>query len=140
MNCPVYKKLCNQLIISTGVTFSDNTLIINIPQANYNNNEKYCVVVAQTIPSTTTVTAPVVITIGTDTTQYPLVNSDCTPTLACAINTRTRYSVCVHTTTTSGTFRLIGRIPCSQCSNNLSSLPITTTTSVSTTTTTATGG
>ena len=36
---------------------------------------------------------------------------------------RTRYSVCVHTNISTGVFKLLGKIPCSQCSNYLASLP-----------------
>mgnify|MGYP006954149427 FL=1 len=124
LSCPNYKRLCDRLVISSGVTFANNTLVINIPQGNYANKEKYCIVVAQNLPDTTTITAPVVITIGTDTaTTYPLLNGDCTNVTACAINRRTRYSVCVHTDIASGVFKLLGKIPCSQCSNYLASLP-----------------
>lgn len=128
MSCPTYKRLCNRLIISSAVTFTGGNLIINIPQGNYNDKEKYCIVIAQNIPSTTTINAPVFITIGTSTTTYPLMNCDCTNVTACAINRRTRYSVCVHTNISTGVFKLLGRIPCSQCSNAAASLPIPTTT------------
>ena len=124
MSCPTYKKLCKRLIISSAVSFTNNTLIINIPQGNYTNQEKYCIIVAQNLPDNTTITAPVAITIGADaTTTYPLMNCDCTNVTACAINRRTRYSVCVHTNIAGGVFKLLGRIPCSQCSNSLASLP-----------------
>lgn len=124
MSCPTCKRLCNRLIISSDVTFTDNTLVINIPEGSYANKEKYCIVVAQNLPDTTTITAPVGITIGTDTgTVYPLLNGDCTNVYACSINRRTRYSVCVHTDIASGAFKLLGRLPCSQCSNYLASLP-----------------
>lgn len=123
MSCPTYRKLCNNLIVSTAVTFSDNTLIINIPQGNYQNCCKYCIVVAQNLPAETTITAPVVITIGSGTTTYPLLNCNCTPVYACAINTRTRYSTIVKTDISSGSFVLTGKIPCSSCNNVLVSLP-----------------
>ena len=123
MSCPNYKRLCKRLIISNSVTFSGGNLVINLPEGSYANKEKYCIVVAQNIPTTTTITAPVVITIGTNTTTYPLMNADCTTVYACAINRRTRYSTCVHTDISGGVFKLLGKIPCSQCSNNLSSLP-----------------
>lgn len=123
MSCPNYKKLCKRLIISTAVTFENNTLVINLPEGNYANNEKYCIVVAQNIPDTTTITAPVEISIGSGTTTYPLVNCDCSNVYACSINRRTRYSVCVFTNISSGVFKLLGRLPCSQCANNLASLP-----------------
>ena len=126
MSCPTTKTLCKRLVISQAVTFDGTNLIINIPAGAYNDNEKYCIVVAQNIPDTTTITAPVVITIGTGTTTYPLMNCDCTNVGACAINRRTRYSVCVHTNIGTGVFKLLGKLPCSRCINNATSLPIVT--------------
>lgn len=123
MSC-ANRRLCDRLIISTAVTFADNTLTIDLPAGSYNDKEKYCIVVAQNLPDTTTITAPVVITIGGDTTTtYPLMNCDCTTVYACSINRRTRYTVCVHTDIASGVFKLVGKIPCSRCENNLSALP-----------------
>jgi len=46
MSCPNYKRLCKRLVISEAVTFADDTLTINIPEGNYNDCEKYCIVVA----------------------------------------------------------------------------------------------
>jgi hypothetical protein len=126
MNCT--KHLCDRLIISDSVTFADTTLTINIPDGVYGNNCRYCIVVAQTIPAETTITANVVITIGDDTTTYPLTDCRGIPVSACSINTRTRYTVVVNTTSTSGTFRLVGKVPCTLCNNNLSSLPAPATT------------
>lgn len=123
-SCQVARRLCNNLIISSAVTFADGTLTINIPEGTYGNYCKYCIVVAQAIPVETTVVAPVVITIGTGTTEYPLINCDGTSVLACSINSRTRYSTVVNTTTTTGSFKLLGRLPCSRCESNLASLPI----------------
>ena len=123
------KRICDRLIISSAVTFADGTLTINLPQDNYGNGCRYCIVVAQNIPEETTITAPVVITIGDDTTTtYPLMNCDCTTVYACSINRRTRYSVKVHTDIASGVFKLLGKVPCSRCGNNLTSLPASTTT------------
>lgn len=128
MSCPTYKRLCKRLIISSAVTFTGGNLIINLPDGNYLNNEKYCIVVAQNIPTATTINAPVFITIGTSTATYPLMNCDCTNVTACSINRRTRYSVCVYTNISTGVFKLLGRIPCSQCPNVAPSLPVSTTT------------
>lgn len=125
MSCPTVKQLCKNLIVSTGVTFADGTLLIDIPAGSYCANNKYCIVVAQTIPDTTTINAPVAITIGGDTSvTYPLVNCDCTSVLACSINSRTRYSVCVKTNIGTGAFKLLGKIPCSRCANSVAALPI----------------
>lgn len=124
MSCPTTKRLCKRLVISQAVTFDGTNLVINIPDGNYLNNEKYCIIVAQNIPATVTIAAPVVITIGTGTTTYPLMNCDCTNVTACSINRRTRYSVCVHTDIATGVFKLLGKIPCSRCADNALSLPI----------------
>lgn len=94
------------------MTFTAGTLIINIPAGSYNDNCKYCIVVAQNIPATATINAPVVITIGTGTVQYPLVKCDCTQVTACALRTRTKYPVVVNTTATGGNFKLLCRTCC----------------------------
>lgn len=124
MSCPTTKRLCKRLIISQAVNFDGTNVIIDIPEGTYNNNEKYCIIVAQNIPATATISSPVVISIGGGTTTYPLVNCDCTNVTACSINRRTRYSVCVHTDIASGVFKLMGKIPCSRCADNALSLPI----------------
>ena len=124
MSCPNVRRLCKNLVISTAVTFADGTLTINIPAGNYGNGCKYCLVIAQAIPAETTITAPVVITIGDGTTEYDLVGCDCNPITACSINTRTRYSTIVSTNTTTGVFKLLGKLPCSRCAENLASLPV----------------
>ena len=122
-------RLCNRLIISSSVTFTGGNLIINLPAGNYSNKCKYCIVIGQTIPEGTTITASVFFTIGSDTTTtYPLINCDCTSVYACSINSRTRYTVCVHTDISAGVFKLINKIPCSRCRDNLASLPASTTT------------
>lgn len=124
MSCPVSKCLCERLILSQAVTFSGTNLIINIPEGKYADGEKYCIIIAQDIPTTTTIAANVVITIGTDTTTYPLVNCDCTNVTACQINSRTRYSTKVHTDIQSGVFKLLGPANCCKCSHGARSLPI----------------
>lgn len=127
MSCAPVKRLCKKLIISQSITFTNNTLIINIPAGSYINKEKYCIIVAQDLPDQTTITAPVVITIGEDTTTtYPLVDSNCIAVNACSINRRTRYSVVVNTNIQDGVFSLIERLPCSRCTEDIEALPVTT--------------
>lgn len=121
MSCSNVCKLCDRLIISESVTFAAGTLTINIPAGSYADGCKYCIVVAQTIPATTTITAPVVITIGTGTETYPLVNRCCAQVTACAIRTRTKYSTVVSTDATGGTFKLLGR-PCCAPNNALTAI------------------
>lgn len=121
MACKNVCKLCDRLIISQAITFTGGNLVVNLPDGSYNNNEKYCIVLAQAIPETTTINAPVVITIGTGTQQYPLVNRCCRPVTACGVHTRTRYSTCVETSATSAVFKMLGE-PCCQPNNNLRSV------------------
>lgn len=112
MACKNVCRICDRLIISQSVTFADGTLTVNIPAGSYGDGCKYCIVIAQTIPAETTITAPVVITIGDGTVEYPLVGCDCAPVTACALRTRTRYAVRVATTATGGTFKMQGRGCC----------------------------
>ena len=125
MACKNICKLCKKLILSTAVNFDagTNELIIGLPEGVYYNNEKYCIVVAQPIPTTTSIGATVVVSIGTDPTRYPLVRRNCQQATACNISTRTKYSVCVATNTISGVFKLLGDIGC--CGEEvLASLPV----------------
>lgn len=121
MSCKPVCKLCDKLVISSGVTFTGGNVIINIPAGDYRNGCKYCLVVAQAIPTTATIAAPVVITIGTGTEQYPLTRCDCSQVTACGIRTRTRYSTIVSTNATGGTFKMLGR-PCCSPNNSLGSI------------------
>ena len=100
--------LCPRLILSADVTFAAGTLTINLPAGSYNNAEKYCIVVAQAIPAATTITAPVVVTIGDGTETYPLTNRYGAQVTANLIRSRTKYAACVSTTATGGAFRLLG--------------------------------
>lgn len=121
MACKPICKLCDRLIISQSVTFTGGNLVINLPAGSYNNGCKYCIVVAQAIPDTATINAPVVVTIGAGTELYPLTNRCCAQLTACAIRTRTRYSTVVSTTPTGGTFKLLGNAcPCP--TNNLTAI------------------
>ena len=112
MSCSNVCRLCPNLVISQAVTFADGTLTVNIPAGSYGNGCKYCIVIAQTIPAATTITAPVVITIGDGTEEYPLVNRCCAPVAACALRTRTRYATVVATDATGGTFKMLGKGCC----------------------------
>lgn len=109
MDCKCIGRLCDKFIISTAVAFTGGNLVITIPAGSYNNNGKYCIVVAQAIPATATVNAPVVIQIGTGTQLYPVTRCDCAPLTVCGIKSRRKYSMRVETTPTSGVFRLLGK-------------------------------
>lgn len=113
MSCNNVCRLCDKLVLSQSVTFADGTLTVNLPAGSYANGCRYCIVIAQAIPVEATIAAPVVITIGTGTEEYPLVNRCCAPVTACGIRTRTRYGVVVATDATGGTFKMLGRPSCS---------------------------
>lgn len=112
MACNNVCRLCDRFVISEAVTYNGTSLVINLPAGSYNDGCKYCVVVAQTIPATTTINAPVVITIGDGAVQYPVTNKCCAQLSACAIRTRTRYAMVVSTTATGGSFKLLGNACC----------------------------
>lgn len=100
--------LCPRLILSQAITFADDTLTVNLPANAYGNCERYCIVLAQSIPEETTINSAVVFTIGTGTTEYPFVNRDCTPILASQVRTRKIYPVRVNTGVNDGVFKYIG--------------------------------
>lgn len=113
MACKPVCRLCSKFIISQDVSFTGGNLVVNIPAGSYANNEKYCIVLSQNIPDTTTINAPVVISVGTGTELYPVVTKCCRPVLAAGIRTRTRYSMVVETSATGANFKLLGNTcPC----------------------------
>jgi 3-deoxy-D-manno-octulosonate 8-phosphate phosphatase KdsC-like HAD superfamily phosphatase len=115
------------------VTFATDTLTINLPAGSYNDGQKYCIVVAQAIPDATTINAPVVVTIGDGTVEYPLLSKCGAQLTAAALRTRTRYATIVSTNATGGAFKLLGNAACAPV-NNLTAIDGTDTT------TTAGGG
>lgn len=132
MSCKPACKLCDKLIISQSVTVvtidGTDTLVIDLPAQAYNDNCKYCIIVAQSIPATATVYMPVAFSIGGDTTTvYPFTKCDCSQITACAIRSRTRYSTVVSTNAIGGVFKSLGGTSCCP-QNNLRSLPVPATT------------
>ena len=101
-------KLCSRSIISQSITFNGTSLVVDLPNDNYGNKQKYCIILAQSIPDETTINAPVVFTIGTGTVQYPFVNNDCTPILASQVRTRRVYRTKVNTGVNDGVFKYVG--------------------------------
>ena len=127
MACSPSCRLCRNLIISESVSVVTvngvDTLVVDLPSQAYNDNQKYCIVIAQTIPTTATIYMPVAFSIGGDTTTvYPFVRSDCSQITACGIRTRTRYSTVVSTNAIGGVFKSLGGINCTP-NNDLPSIP-----------------
>ena len=119
--CKNICRLCDKLIISQSVLYDSGVLTINIPAGDYSNCGKYCIVVSQAIPADAIVGAPVVITIGDGTVNYPLLLCNGVQMTAGTLRTRTKYSTVVQTSTTGGSFRILGKI-CFQQNNNLQSI------------------
>lgn len=111
MSCKNICKLCDHLVISTAVNFDGtaNQVVINIPSGTYNAGEKYCIVVAQSIPTSVTVNSTVTITIGTNATRYYVQNCDCSPLTGCGIKTRTKYSTRLVTSVSGAVFKMLGK-------------------------------
>lgn len=107
--CGYIQRLCPKLILSGDVTFTAPNLIIDLPAGAYNAGQKYCIVVADAIPAETTRDAPVFFTIGGGAVLYPFVSCSGVQLTERNIDTRTRYSVCVNTTATTGAFKLLGK-------------------------------
>lgn len=127
MNCNRNCKICDNIVISTSVSIvtvdGTDTLVIDLPERTYSNNCKYCIIVAQSIPTTATIAMPVAFSIGDDTTVvYPFINCNCTQVTAAAVQTRTRYATMVFTNTTSGVFRSMRQL-CCYPTDNLASIP-----------------
>lgn len=110
-NCINDCSLCKKLIISQAINFDagTNTLIVNLPAGSYANDCNYCIVLAQSIPSSATINAPVVFSIGGGATQYPFLNCNCTPILASQIRTRRKYKTRVNTSIGTGVFKYVGK-------------------------------
>lgn len=127
MNCKNVCRLCPNFIISTALAYdaTSNTLNITIPNNGYRRNDKVCIVVAQDMPTGTTLNALVNVVIEGST--FPLLRCNCSQVTAKEINTRTKYSTCVVTNTVSGAFKLLGK-PYLCCPNSLDALPIEPTT------------
>lgn len=121
MACKNCSKLCDRLRITTAVNIVSTTVVYNLPAGGYNDCETYCVVLAQNVPSTAQIGAPVVFSIGGTAIQYPLVSCDCRPVTSCGVRGRTRYKVRVETTATGAVFKMLSK-PCCSPSNRLASV------------------
>lgn len=123
---------CPRKIFSTGVSVitvdTEATLVIDIPAQTFNNCQKGCLVIIQTIPTETTINAPVAISIGGDTTTlYPVTNCRGAQISAAQLRTRKRYPFKVITTPTSGVFSIQRNLSCAP-DNNLLTIPVAETT------------
>lgn len=123
MSCNTHCNICERIVFSNSITVTGGALTINIPVGSYADCQKFCLILIQNIPDTATINMPVGITIGTDTTVYPMVRCDCTQVTACALRTRTRYPMKVATTATSAVFKVLRNLSCAP-DNRLAAVPV----------------
>lgn len=105
-------KLCPSFTIVSDVTFAAGVLTLNIPAGTYNNCERYCLVIADTIPTEATLASTIVVTIGDDATAYPLLLCNGTQATlnSFRIQSRHKYATIFHTLLGGGgNFRLTER-------------------------------
>lgn len=128
MECIKNCKLCKRFILSTAINYdaATNTVIVGLPANTFENCQRYCIVLAQTLPEAATINAQVVFTIGTNPTQYPFVNKNCVPVYISQVRTRRIYPIKVNTTINEGVFKYVGNCPL-PCANRAvsDSLPTT---------------
>lgn len=115
MRCTYNKtcgKICPHFVVTTAVAFTDGSLVLTLPDdVTYSDNQKYCIVIGQTIPDTTTLNAPVVAVIGTGTTQFPLTRCG-SPVVSQQVSTRVKYPVIIKTTATGGSLAVLRELIC----------------------------
>lgn len=105
-------RLCPRFVVTSAVAFAGDTLTLTLPDnITYTDGCRYCIVVGQTIPEATTLTAEVVAVIGTGTVEFPLIDRCGTPVTAQQIFTRKRYPVYVTTSATGGTLKILCDLP-----------------------------
>lgn len=103
---------CRSKAYVSTVTFADGTLTLNFPDTiSYADGCKFCFVIATALPDGVTLNAPVVATIGTGTTEFPLLDRCGAQVVAQQLRTRRRYPFRVSTNATSGSIVLLGCLP-----------------------------
>lgn len=112
MACKSKCKICEHLVLSENIAVTGGVVVVTIPTGQYFDGEKYCIVLAQPIPTTAAISAPVQIIINGGTTRFPLNDCECRQVTACGIRTRTRYSTHLVTNATGGVFRMLGHASC----------------------------
>lgn len=119
--CP--RKVYSQSV--TVVTVGETpTLVIDVPLQSFRNCQRGCLVIIQNIPTTATISMPVAISIGGDTTVvYPVVSCNCNQITACSLRTRKRYPFKVATTPTGAVFKISKNLSCAP-NNNLLTIPV----------------
>lgn len=96
----------------TAVTFADGTLTLNVPAGRYENGKLYKLLLTQELPVETTIYAPVVLTIGEGTVEYPLVRCSGSPVTAASLRSGFAYPVQIAASEAGGNIRVLGNLCC----------------------------
>lgn len=114
---------CNcRTILTTAVAVSGDNLVLTIPEGTYVNCENYVIRIAQDIPATATNLMPVVLVIGSGSTQHPILRRCGHHLYANQIRTRRNYVLKVAADT--GSFILVGGYICTCNCGTVASLPV----------------
>lgn len=97
------------------VTFAGGTLTVNIPQRAYSSGCPYFLRLTEEIPDTATVGADVLITIGTGTVEYPLLDMCGVQVTAERLRSGFSYPVAVVGSGENGAFRLLAPLVYPKC-------------------------
>ena len=112
MACNAACRECSRKVYVSTITFADGTLTLNFPDTmSYVNRCKYCFVLTTDLPDAATVNAPVVVTVGAGTVEFPLLNKCGGQVTAQQLRTRRRYPFRVETTAAGGSIRLLCCLP-----------------------------
>jgi hypothetical protein len=98
------------------ITFAGDTLTINLPQRTFVAGCPYFLRLVDEIPAATTIGATVVITIGTGTVEYPLVDLAGVPVTAERLRSGYSYPIVLVASGTTGAFKVIA--PLKYCFGN----------------------
>ena len=112
MSCNTACRECDRKVYVSTITFAAGTLTLNFPDSmSYVNGCKYCFVLTTDLPDTATVNAPVVVTVGTGTTAFPLLDRCGRQVVVQQLRTRRRYPVRISTTATGGSITVMCCLP-----------------------------
>lgn len=106
-------KVCKRLLFSESVTVAGTNLVVALPEFfNVSDCGRFCLVITQNLPDGATVNLPVVVTVGDDTTTYPLVDCTGLQLTASMLSTRCKYPVRATTNGVSSAFKILKNLSC----------------------------
>ena len=109
MNCFKILRIDPRSVQATAITFAADTLTINIPQKTYNAGGVYFLRLTDPIPEETTINAPVVVTIGAGTAEYPLLSKSGGQVTAASLRSGYSYPVTV-VSENGGAFKVLDKL------------------------------